>query len=224
MSDKIEIDKIKIDMVVKTCKKKLLCNLTETEIKEKSKELTGEMIDVEDLKRQRKDLGDHIKEKDQKIIDMRNTIHFQRELRTVDCTDNINYNSREVTTIRMDTLEIVGKRGMTKDELQIELPLDDQSEAESEAAEPEADEVTIIHPKCETCDGTGMQGLTQCQACFGSGRVDIVRCEECAGTGCTDDANGTDCETCAGSGWLEDPDYELVDDEDDDEQENEDDE
>ena len=102
----------------------------------------------------------------------------------------------------------------------LELPL-----AEPEAAaEPEADEVTIIHPRCETCDGTGMQGLTQCQACFGSGRIDIVRCEECAGTGCTDDANGTDCETCAGSGWLEDPDYELIDDEDDDEQENEDDE
>ena len=195
------IDEQQQEVVSKPCKKELLCNLTADDIKEKSKELTGEMIDVEDLKRRRKDLGDHIKEKESQILTMRNTIHFQREVRSVDCTENINYNTREVTTIRMDTLEIVNRRGMTKNELQLELPLDDVKPDEEAKPEEESSAIKFeISPLCEHCSGTGMNGLQQCEHCFGSGRADIVRCEECRGTG---DDNGTDCATCAGSGWLE---------------------
>lgn len=67
------------------------------------------------------------------------------EYRSVECERTFDYPNAEVVVVRLDTNEVVEKRGMTKDELQIEMPLEDgpvtedYSEEPPEGAEPQED-------------------------------------------------------------------------------------
>jgi len=208
--------------------RQLLCKLTAEEIKEKSKELTGHMMQVESLKRQRKYIGDEIKTLDQAVMDLRNTVHFQHETRPVECEAILDYSEKMVTFIRLDTGEDVETRPMTQDERQMELGLeepeatDDEPEEEKPAnpfgeAEPTPDEDGSDEepedepvrtnedgkPMCLDCDGTGVMDNHSCSWCHGSGRSDTIDCPDCNGTGLAED-NETDCDACEGNGWTED--------------------
>ena len=122
---------------------KLYCPLTTTEVAAYAAELAL----IDDQIRQRRTEAKYaaaraqedLKELDAKQGDKARLVREKRELRLVDVEEVADFKAKTITTVRLDTGEIVRARTMTSTELQVELDL----KASIKADTPPVEEVTI---------------------------------------------------------------------------------
>jgi len=132
---------------------KLYCPLTTTEVAAYAAELAL----IDDQIRQRRTEAKYaaaraqedLKELDAKQGDKARLVREKRELRLVDVEEVADFKAKTITTVRLDTGEIVRARTMTSTELQVELDLKASIKADTSPAEvvtvvcqPEPTEVT----------------------------------------------------------------------------------
>ncbi len=109
-----------------TEKRQFVVDLNEKEIATYSNELARVTSEQERLEDEKKSVTSGYKDKiDRLFLDMRTLarkISTKQEMRDIDCEWNFNYRQAMADLIRTDTGEVVAKRAMTAQELQMELP------------------------------------------------------------------------------------------------------
>lgn len=111
-----------------TTKRHLRCALTQEELIERGQKLTYHMAEVQaaenDLASFKSQSKSRIDAATAEVRKYQQQVAEQAEWRDVECEDRMDFDSKTVTSIRLDTGEIIGTRRMTEDELQGTLPLE----------------------------------------------------------------------------------------------------
>jgi hypothetical protein len=117
---------------------KLPVKLTDKDLKMKGDELAKEVQKLADLKNAMKQSAEGFKSQRSKVeleIDrLKQLILSKTELRDVEVRENKNYKAKVVSTVRLDTREVIHTRPMKAHELQRPLPLDSHKAAKKQAS------------------------------------------------------------------------------------------
>jgi hypothetical protein len=136
-------------MKSKVFREALPCLLTDGEMIEKGKELSGLIATVGDLQVQKKAHADRLKKAidghEVEVEEISKIIRDGFEFRMVECIEERDYERMMIHVIRTDCGAIVRSRAMTMDERQEvmfeeEVPVEDAEEADNDVRYPENDE------------------------------------------------------------------------------------
>lgn len=112
-------------MTIEHTFKKLSCNLTPVELDSRAQDMAGKQRDKEDKEARKKDLaakmGEEIKTLDSEISRLAREIRNKSEDRRVKCWYQRSMETGMMLIVREDTGEVVARRPLTDDELQIPM-------------------------------------------------------------------------------------------------------
>lgn len=94
-------------------------NALKDRLRAASEEWDALMAELEEFKRAQKAKLQQVEQRRERVID---AITSGRETQLVECEERWAYEQREVVTVRKDTGEVVERREMTSDELQLRMP------------------------------------------------------------------------------------------------------
>jgi len=112
--------------------------LTYDEVHERSEELARTHQEIVKLQSERlealRSFRDRLGKLGSRLADLAETVRSKQESRPVDCADEYDLQRRTVSTLRLDTMEVVRTRVMTDDDLeQLQEELFEAEEARADA-------------------------------------------------------------------------------------------
>ena len=111
-------------------KRALPCRLTDTEVLKKGEALAAARLLIEELKEQRKVINDRISAQQDEVLELAQLIDARTEERDVLCKWQDDFTHKVRKLIRQDTGEEVDTQVMTAEDLQDELDLNADADAD----------------------------------------------------------------------------------------------
>lgn len=114
-------------------KKMLRCDLTEEEKRELAEQMAEDQAKLKSLEDEKKAVASDYKSRIEQVqgsININSSTYLQGwEMRETSCSEVMDYTKAEVSIVRLDTGEVIKRRGMTQDELTLSLPIEEDKEA-----------------------------------------------------------------------------------------------
>lgn len=166
-----------------TFKKKLPCELSDEEFRERAKELADVDEEIAHLEGEKKTAMEGFKNtiggRVSRKLELRGIVQNNEEEREVECKWTKDYKGQELKLTRLDTVEQIDSRTMTQLELQGELDLDGNGNVYHTGEKAEGGDQST----CPGCDGSGTKSVPVENQVEGFDELEDQECDECNGTG-----------------------------------------